>query len=233
MNPTCTILLPVYNEEKSVYFVIESIQREIAPFVQEYEILVVDDGSTDRTAQILTECENVRILTHSKNKGYGASIKTGVRNALGKVVLMMDADSSYPEEQIWQMVELSEKYDMVVGARKSPFIRHFFIRGILRYLFKVTASILMRTWIPDLNSGMRVINTELCRKYVDYLPDGFSASSTLTAVFLMKNHSIQYIDIPYRTRIGISKLNVAVDAFKFLHYLLFTLQKSDMVNGNE
>ncbi len=232
MNPFCTIILPVFNEEKAVAPVIHSIKKEMAGYETKIEILAVDDGSTDSTGEKLREIDGIKVITRENNYGYGAAIKTGIAAANGEKILIMDADSSYPEEQINRMMNLSKDYDMVVGARKSPFIKHFFVRGILRYLFKVSASILMWTWIPDLNSGMRIFDTKIVRAYLDFLPDGFSASSTLTAIFIRKKHSIFYTSIPYRTRIGISKINLVLDAFRFLRFLFTTWPNIEKGAGN-
>lgn len=206
---------------------ISSIKGELADFSEPFEIMVVDDGSTDGTAEVLKSIEGIRILTHDRNMGYGATLKTGIKDAAGKIILIMDADLSYPAEQIAKMLELVKECDMVVGARQSPIIKHFLIRGVARYLFKVTASIIMRTWIPDLNSGMRAFSTDLARKYAGGLPDGFSASSTLTAFFMRNGHTIHYLDIPYRSRIGTSKLRMIPDAIKFLNFLLKKQPKSN------
>lgn len=217
--------MPIFNEEASTSRVIESIKDELNGVLPEHEILVINDGSTDCTGELLKNIGGIRVITHDKNKGYGAALKTGGDQAAGDKILIMDADYSYPASQIRQMLELSKTYDMVVGARKSPFIPNYLFRGVMRYLFKVTASIILRTWIPDLNSGMRVYDTALFRRYRDLLPDGFSASSTLTAIFIKKGHSIRYLDIPYRTRIGISKLKVFRDATLFIYHLITTLRK--------
>jgi glycosyltransferase involved in cell wall biosynthesis len=212
--------LPIYNEELSVACVVKSIHEQMCAHTGEYEVLIVDDGSTDKTREITEQLEGVRVVRHEWNLGYGAAIKTGFAEARGDKVLLMDGDSSYPEEQIIQMLVLSKTCDMVVGERKNILIPHHLVRGILRYLFKLVASILMWTWIPDLNSGMRIIDTQLGRRYASYLPNGFSASSTLTAIFIKKGHSICYKPIPYRTRIGISKLNILLDAMRFFWFLL-------------
>ena len=212
--------------------VIEGIKEELAEFEGPNEILVVDDGSTDKTAQRLASIEGIRLITHPGNLGYGASIKTGVNNSHGTKILLIDADSSYPTEKIRKMIRAANQYDMVVGARQGFHLYHQIGRGIMRYLFKVTASIFLRTWIKDLNSGMRVIDAALFKKYVHMLPDGFSASSTLTSIFIREKHSIHYIDIPYRARTGISKLNVILDGLRFFRYILFVLPKMPSPNQN-
>ena len=221
----CTIFLPVFNEERSVVPLIASIRQEMDRSEKSYEILVVDDGSTDATAAKLREFDGIRVITHPTNLGYGASIKTGVQEAKGERILLMDADSSYPAELIRRMLDVSTRCDMVVGARKQVFIRHFLARGILRYLFKVVTSVLVGTWIPDLNSGMRVVRTDLARQVAHLLPDGFSASSTLTVIFMRNNRCIEYQNIPYRTRIGISKLKVVRDGLRFLRFVLFQRER--------
>jgi len=220
-----TILLPAYNEENSVVPVIEGIKKEMSFLDGQNEILIIDDGSTDQTAAKLATIEGIRLITHERNLGYGASIKTGVRNSHGEKIMLIDADSSYPVEKIRQMITEAERFDMVVGARQGFHLYHQVGRGVMRYLFKVVASIFLQTWIKDLNSGMRVIDAALLKKYVHRLPDGFSASSTLTAIFIREKHTIQYVDIPYRARTGISKLNVILDGFRFFRYILFKLPK--------
>ena len=209
-----SILLPVYNEKKAINEVLTKIQKVLEGHVQ-YEILVVDDGSTDGTTDLLTQRDNIEVVRHPYNIGNGAAIKTGIRNARGKSIIMMDADGQHNPSDLTRIIKYLGQYDMVVGARtsKSETSLH---RNVANRVYNLFASYITSVKIEDLTSGMRGIKTEVAKQFIDLLPNTFSYPTTLTMATLRAGYSLKYIPIETKRRIGTSKIRILEDGVRFL-----------------
>ncbi|MBL7148211.1 MAG: glycosyltransferase family 2 protein [Nanoarchaeota archaeon] len=201
---TFSIVIPVYNEEEGIKETLTRLNNYLQNKNFETEVIVVNDGSTDRTKEILDNIENIKLINHPYNKGYGASLKTGVKNAQYDWVLLYDGDSQHTPEYIEELIKHSNNYDMVVGARegyKGPLLRQ---PG--KKLLIWTANYLVQKKIPDLNSGLRLIKKNLFLKYAHIFPNGFSLTTTITLVFFKEGLNIKYIPIKINKRDGKSTI---------------------------
>ncbi len=211
-----SIIIPAYNEAGSIRDVVNKIRETLSRSGHEYEIIVVDDGSSDGTAAKLVG-QGAVILTHPENKGYGASLKTGIRSAKGDVVVIMDADGTYPPETIPALLSgMDEGYDMVVGARTGKDVNIPLLRRPAKFILKKLADYLSETKIPDLNSGLRAFKKELALKYFHLLPSGFSFTTTITLALLSDGYNVKYVPINYLVRSrGKSKIRPLKDFSNF------------------
>jgi len=150
-----SIVIPVYNEEAAIGEDLDTILETMEASGWDYEIIVVDDGSTDRSAEIVRRRPQVRLIQHPHNRGVGAARTTGVRAARGEVIVMTDGDGSYPNRDIPRLLAHIGPYDMVVGARKRETGSLKLLRTPLKLFVRLLASYLTETRIPDLNSGFR------------------------------------------------------------------------------
>jgi glycosyltransferase involved in cell wall biosynthesis len=205
-----TVLLPAFNEEDGIEAVVGRA-RELHP---DFEVLVVDDGSTDATAE-RAEKAGARVLSHPYNIGNGAAVKTGLREASGRWVVMMDADGQHDPADIARLWEHREKYDMVVGARAKG-SRTPLHRDAANGIYNALASYVTRFKVEDLTSGFRLLRREAARKYLYLLPNTFSYPSTLTLAYLKSGRSIRYVPIKTGRRKGSSKIRLFQDGTRFL-----------------
>ncbi len=209
-----SIVIPVYNEEASIRGVIEETQKTMVKMKKDYEILVVDDGSTDSSASIAREA-GAKVIGHPKNLGYGATLKTGFRNCRGDIVVFFDADGSYPVEEIPRLLEQLGAFDMVVMAR----IRPLSFRKLGTRLLAVLASYIVGKRVSDPNSGMRALRRDMVKSF-ESLTDGFSFSTSMTLQCMTSGLRVLEIPLQYRDRHGKSKLNPLIDGVKFLNLSL-------------
>jgi glycosyltransferase involved in cell wall biosynthesis len=205
-----TVLLPAFNEEDGIEAVVGRA-KELHP---DFEVLVVDDGSTDATAE-RAERAGARVLSHPYNIGNGAAVKTGLREASGRWVVMMDADGQHDPADIARLWEHREKYDMVVGARARG-SRTPLHRDAANGIYNALASYVTRFKVEDLTSGFRLLRKEAARKYLYLLPNTFSYPSTLTLAYLKSGRSIRYVPIKTGRRKGSSKIRLFQDGTRFL-----------------
>jgi glycosyltransferase involved in cell wall biosynthesis len=217
-RPRISIVLAVYNEEASLAPELERIRTAMDEAPWSYEVIVVDDGSTDRTVQILREHPWVRVIRHRRNLGSGAARKTGTLAAHGELVVWSDVDLTYPNHRIPDLVRLMDEqgYDQVVGSRQSEQGTWRWLRQPVKYLIRRLACYLARTEIPDLNSGLRAFRREVALRYVDLLPPGFSCVTTITLAFLCNGHTVGYLPIQYRRRVGRSKFHPIGDTYRYV-----------------
>ncbi len=215
-NLDVSIVLPVYNEHGHLREEIERIQTVMNASEFSYEIIVVDDGSTDGSAEELRTIDGIRLIQYAQNRGAGAVRKIGTHKAKAPIVVWTDVDMSYPNEQIPELVRELEGYDQVVGARTSEEGTHKAARVPAKWAIRRLAEYLTRTQIPDLNSGFRAFRREVAMQYLNIIPDGFSHVTTLTMAFLSNGYSIKYIDIPYGKRAGKSKFHWWSDTRRYL-----------------
>ncbi|MBU0675982.1 MAG: glycosyltransferase family 2 protein [Proteobacteria bacterium] len=210
--PEVTIILPACNEEKSIGSTIQSI-KELYP---NYEILVIDDGSTDQTMQSAVEA-GANVWPHPYNIGNGAAVKTGLRNAAGDWVIMMDADGQHDPADIARLLEYRDRYDMVIGAR-SMSGQASLHRGIANRIYNWLASYVTKFKVEDLTSGFRLVKKETVSSYIYLLPNTFSYPSTLTMAYLRSGRSVKYIPIHTRLRHhgSKSKIRLFQDGVRFL-----------------
>lgn len=216
-----SIVIPAYEEEAAIEMVIDAVRTTMEgarhpqghPYC--YEILVIDDGSQDNTAA-LARAKNVRVCQHRENHGSGASRKTGLLQARGDIIVMIDADGTYPAESIPQLLALFPDYDQVIGARLSEEGTHRFLRTLAKESIKKLASYLVGKPIPDLNSGLRAFKKDVMRRYLYLIPDGFSCVSTMSLAFLANKHPVAYVNIPYFARVGRSKFHPIKDTYQYL-----------------
>lgn len=209
-----TVLLPAYNEELCIASTIQKI-KQLYP---DFEILVVDDGSTDHTMHAAIEA-GATVWPHPYNIGNGAAIKTGLRIASGEWIVMMDADGQHQPEDIARLLEHKEKYDMVVGARtkKSETKLH---RDLANKIYNIFASYVTKFKIEDLTSGFRVVRNTTVRQFIYLLPNTFSYPSTITMAYLRSGRSIKYVPIETEARKGKSKIKLIQDGVRF--FLIIT-----------
>ena len=219
-NNGFTVIIPAYNESLSITKTISEIKKLPA----EFEIIVVDDASTDETFELAKKTK-VKVLKHLMNRGYGASLKTGIKNARYNKIVITDADGTYPNEKIPELVEIleSENFDMVVGARTKKDVKIPLIRRPAKWVINRLASFLTKTKIPDLNSGLRVMRKSVLEKYICFLPDGFSFTTTITIAMLTNAYNVKYVPIDYLKRSGKSKIRPIHDTLDFIQLVIRTV----------
>jgi glycosyltransferase involved in cell wall biosynthesis len=221
-----SIIIPVYNEEETVGETVKFFED----FLEEnpnVEVIFINDGSTDKTGQILntTQNENIKIINQPKNKGYGAAIKRGVMKSSYQYIAITDADGSYPNDKIPDLFKklAEENADMSVGARTGKVVEIGIFRKFGKYILRKLAEYLSEEEIPDLNSGLRIIKKGLVLKFLRYLPNRFSFTTTLTLSLLANNYKIVYLPIDYYKRRGRSKIKPISDTLNFLQLIVRTV----------
>lgn len=214
-----TVVVPAYNEEGGIGPSLRELQEVLAD--HSYELIVVDDGSVDDTARIAREA-GATVLSQPENRGYGASLKTGIRAAKHDRIVITDADGTYPASAIPKMVAALDDYEMVVGARTGANVNIPLVRRPAKWALRKLASFLAGREIPDLNSGLRAMRRELVRRYEHILPSGFSFTTTITLSALCRDHLVRYEPIDYHARVGDSKIRTR-HAFDFLLLIVRTI----------
>ena len=215
-----SVVLPVYNEQGHLASEIERIRAALAVSPYSFEIIVVDDGSTDGSSAKLREIEGIRLLQFVQNRGTGSARKAGTHAARGRVVVWTDVDMTYPNEEIPQLVKELDGYDQVVGARTSEQGTARFVRASAKWFIRRLASYLVETRIPDLNSGLRAFRADVGRQFLHLLPPGFSCVTTLTMTFLANGYSVKHIPVDYAPRAGHSKFHWWHDTRRYLMQVL-------------
>ena len=209
-----TIVIPTYNEEKSIVKVINDVKRAMESSIYNYNILVIDYCSTDKTYEIiLNSC--VDIIRHDKNRGSGTARKTGILNTNSEIIVMIDADCTYEPADIPKMLSYFPDFDQVNGARTSEHGKFKIVRIITKWLIRKLASILSGYKIPDLNTGLKAFKRDIMMNYISFLPTGFSCVTTMTLTFLINGDKVKYIDTPYYERVGKSKFHPVIDTFNY------------------
>jgi len=219
-----SIIAPAYNEEKSIGSVLKEIKDVMNHSRLSYEIIVVNDGSTDKTREVLNNSKlNIKVFNHKVNRGYGASLKTGICNAQHEIVVITDADGTYPNERIPELVSYMKDYDMVVGARTGASTKVPLVRKPAKWVINRLANYLTGVIIPDLNSGLRVMKKAIANKFARLLPDQFSYTATITLAMLTNGYQVKYVPVDYHARIGQSKIKPIRDTLNFIQLIVRTV----------
>ncbi|HEY9523642.1 MAG TPA: glycosyltransferase family 2 protein [Thermopolyspora sp.] len=226
-KPYVTIVLPCYNEQDHVIREVERICAAMDVSGYTYELLAVDDCSTDDTLTRLREAApahpHMRVVAFHRNGGSGTVRRIGTQDARGDIVVWTDADLTYPNERIPELVQLLDKdptIDQVVGARTSEQGSHKILRVPAKWFIRKVAERLAGQQIPDLNSGLRAFRREVALPYLRLLPPGFSCVTTITLAFLSNQHDVFYLPIDYSKRAGKSKFGFVSDAYRYILQVL-------------
>ena len=209
-----TVLLPAYNEENAIESIIKEIRLALTEWQGQFEILVVDDCSTDLTAT-KAATNGVRIVRRIENGGSGASRKTGIHEARGKLIAMLDADGSYDPAFLPELLSYFPDYDQVNGARTTEQGTIKFLRVPMKWTIRKLAEFVSGKTIPDLNTGLKIFKRDQMQKYLWVIPDGFSCVTSMTLAFLCNGHPVKYIPVTYRKRIGKSKFHPIHDTLQY------------------
>jgi len=211
-NKTLSVVMPAYNEEQVIGKVLS--QLDAFDFID--EIVVVDDGSQDGTvAAVEASPVSVKLVQHPYNIGNGAAVKSGIRAASGDLILLMDGDGQHPPSEIPHILQYSDKYDMVVGARTSDSDTHW-VRDFGNWVFNTYASYIVGYPVPDLTSGFRLVNASIARSFVYLLPNGFSYPTTLTIALFRAGYAVKYHPFVSPAREGKSKIRPLRDGMRFM-----------------
>ena len=219
-----SIVIPAYNEETGCLPVLRQLVATMEDSELEYEIIVVDDGSTDSTPEKLEELEGaITVIRHSRNMGYGAALKTGIRASVHDLIAITDADGTYPNERLPELVGLIEGQDMIVGARIGKSVKIPLVRRPAKWAINQLANYLAQTNIPDLNSGLRVMRREVLDRFIRLLPSGFSFTTTITLAMLTNGYPVHFEAIDYEHRAGRSKIRPIRDTLNFIQLIIRTV----------
>jgi polyisoprenyl-phosphate glycosyltransferase len=226
-DPYVSIILPCYNEQDHVTAEVARICAAMDSSGYSYELLAFDDASTDQTLARLHEAAprfpHLRIVHFHRNGGSGTVRRIGTQQSRGEIVVWTDADMTYPNDRIPELVQMLEKdsaVDQVVGARTSEQGSHRLLRIPAKWFIRKLAEKLANSQIPDLNSGFRAFRREVALPYLRLLPPGFSCVTTITLAFLSNQHEVRYIPIEYAKRAGTSKFRFVTDAYRYILQVL-------------
>jgi len=224
-DPQLTVIIPCYNENKSVADTVHSVLSILERTVNS-ELIVVDDGSNDGSQSILQalakKIPQLKVIYHEENMGYGASLKTGIRRSQGEIIAITDADGTYPNERILDLVEMMVDADMVVGSRTGDHVEYSFIRKIPKFFLRHYCQWITGRKIPDMNSGLRIFRKEIAERFLHVLPNSFSFTTTITLAMLCNDYMVRFEPINYSQRIGNSKIKPIRDTLRFIQLILRT-----------
>jgi len=216
-NIKISIIVPVYNEGQIVGQVIAGLKQELNEIGFEHEIIAVNDGSTDESKSILEQIPGIKLINHPYNKGNGASIKTGAKNAKFDWILIFDADGQHKPEYIKEFIRYVDQYDMIAGARqgyKGPLWRQPGKR-----VLHLIANYLAERKIPDLNCGLRLFKKDIFFQYAHLFPNGFSLHATSTLAFFKEGLNVKYVPLIINKRVGKSSVKVS-DGFRTIMLII-------------
>jgi glycosyltransferase involved in cell wall biosynthesis len=220
-----SIIIPCFNEEGAIRQTVASIRAAVGDGGG-CRLIVVNDGSSDRSAEILKEMSGedpaLMVVHHARNRGYGAALKTGIQHARTDFIVITDADGTYPNERIPELVGIAQGADMVVGARIGGDVVYPLIRKIPKAFLRRYVSWLARQTVPDMNSGLRVIRRSVVERFLRVLPDTFSFTTTLTLAMHTNAFDVRYVPIGYAARVGKSKIKPIRDTLNFIQLIVRT-----------
>ncbi len=219
------VIIPAFNEVEGVGPTLDRVTRVMKDLLLTCDIVVVDDGSTDGTAAV-AQSRGARVVRLPENRGYGAALKAGIRDSRSRLVLITDADGTYPADAIPALLEQAEAGDMVVGSRAVNDRSVPRLRRPAKLLLGALASYLAGRKIPDLNSGLRVMRRSVLTRFLHVLPSGFSFTTTITLAMLCTDHRVSYVPIRCAARVGSSKLK----AHEFSAFIMLVLRTVVLFN---
>jgi glycosyltransferase involved in cell wall biosynthesis len=214
-----SVIFPVFNEEGAVAAEIQNIRQVLQSRGIAHELIVVDDGSGDRSGE-RAAAAGATVITHVENRGYGAAIKTGMAAAHYDTIVITDADGTYPADQIPELLAQLKTADMVVGARTGDDVHIPLVRRPAKWVLTWVATRVAGRTIPDLNSGLRAFRRECAQQYHSILSNRFSFTSTITLALLADDYRVVYHPISYHKRIGKSKIT----PWHFMDFLMLVLR---------
>lgn len=225
---TLSVVIPAFNEEDGIKEVVTRVlsirPRLVGVGVDDLEVIVVDDGSTDGTARVAAEVPEVRLIRHAQNGGYGAALKTGFAAARGEWIGFLDADGTYPPERFPELcqVALAQDADIVIGSRMAGLASEMpAVRRLGNFLFANLVSLVSAQRITDSASGMRVFKQSILERIYP-LPDGLNLTPVMSTRALHERLKMIEVPIPYRERVGRSKLSVVRDGARFAQSIVWT-----------
>ena len=223
---TLAVVVPAYNEEHGVAESLPDLFHALEGGVAKSEVIVVDDGSADATARecekLLAPREGARLFRHPVNRGYGAALKTGILASEADLIAITDADGTYPSDRLPDLCAklLDEGYDMVVGARTGDNVSIPLIRWPVKWVLARLVNAIARTRVPDANSGLRVFRRDVAMRFLPFLPDGFSFTTTITLGMLVNGYRVAFVPIDYYHRVGRSKIAPVRDTLRFVRLIV-------------
>lgn len=220
-----SVVIPAYNEEGAVTETVDELRAALDPAGFAYEIIIVDDGSSDGT-RAEAEATGVRVEYNQVNSGYGATLKRGVKAAKYDYVAIIDADGTYPAHYLPNMLELCRDQDMVVGDRGAAMKNVPWVRKPAKFMLNKLASFLAERRLNDLNSGLRVFRKSELIPFLPLLPQNFSFTTTITLCMSCNGKRMIYTPIEYRKRVGSSKIR-PVD---FINFIILVLRAIMLFN---
>jgi len=217
-----SILIPVYNESNSILSTIENVREYMAKTDIKWEIIAINDGSDDGSEKILEDIPDIKLVSHKMNRGYGASLKTGLRHAGFEDICITDADETYPNVRIPELYDVFQEnnLDMLVGSRTGENISYPFIKKIPKFFIIKLANYITNYRIPDINSGLRMFKKDRAMEFFHLYPDGFSFTTTITCGMLSRGYEVEFHPIDYFKREGKSKIHPIRDTVGFFKLLL-------------
>ncbi len=217
-----SIVIPCFNEEKSIENTIKELIKTFDKSGFYYEIIIVNDSSTDNTLKILKKIKNTKIsiISNEYNSGYGYSLKVGIKNSKYDYIAITDADDTYPIQDFKNFFEYINDFDMIIGIRTKKGSKIPLFRRPAKWFLNKFSSFIAKRKIRDVNSGMRIFKKELALKYWKLFPDGFSFTTTITLSSIIGKRRIKEIEIKYNKRRGKSKIHPIKDTYNFIMLIL-------------
>lgn len=209
-----SIIIPVYNEEAAIVKVVNSINDAFLNQC-EYEIIIVDDASTDNTVALVEKMPNVSIIRNKINQGSGACRKQAILAARYNTIAMLDGDASYDATDLLHLIQELKSFDMVSGVRNKEFGNLKIFRIAVKHIIRKIAELLTLTRIGDLNTGIKVLRKEKLLPNIDLLPQGFSCVTTMTLIFILTKARVGYFPVQYNQRLGQSKFHPLFDTWRY------------------
>lgn len=225
IEPRFSVVLPIFNEEAEIGALVTRIVETLDTEGESFEVIAVDDGSSDGTADVLRDLrqaypDRLRVVRHLHNKGNGAALRTGIRIARGEIVVTMDADGQHSPEDISKLASMIPPFDLVIGARTLDYTGSWY-RGAANRFYNRFSSWLSATQVDDLTSGFRAMRRSVVLHFLPLFPNGFSAPTTVTLTFLKAGYNVAFLPIHVGQRAsGTSKIRLWSDGTRFITIIL-------------
>jgi glycosyltransferase involved in cell wall biosynthesis len=228
--PELSLIIPAYNEEAAIGDIVRRAEAVLSRCSSSWEVIVVSDCSTDGTAGVAAKA-GARVICHPTNKGYGNALKSGISAARYTTVAIIDADGSYPPEELLLLAPFASRFDMVVGQRVGSHFSGGPFKRMGRWLQLFLVEFTTGTKVPDVNSGLRIFPRDTALNFFDTLCGGFSFTTSITLAMLMLGYTIKFVPVVYEARIGKSHVRYYRDTMRSLQIITHAILKYNPIKA--